>query len=90
MPSVAMQIDDVMIPSQPAPVTLHVASLFIDHDDGLEEALDLMVRNRVTTLPVLGRQGDVVGAVSYFDVLCRLRPTANSLGSEPEPPQTVG
>jgi CBS domain-containing protein len=68
-----MKIDDIMTPLSRRKLSKVEASLFVDHDDILEEALDLMVQNSVTTLPVLGPEGDLVGNVSYFDVLRALR-----------------
>jgi len=68
-----MQIDDILTPSPPSPVTKDAASLFVDHDDILEEAHDLMVDNGVNMLPVLGGAGTPVGSVSYHEVLRGLR-----------------
>ena len=67
-----MQIDDIMTPSSPKPAATLVGDLFIDHDDVVEEAFALMVENHVTLLPVLGPEGDVVGSVSYLEILHRL------------------
>ena len=67
-----MQIDDIMNPSSPKPAATLVGDLFIDHDDVVEEAFALMSENHVTSLPVLGPGGEVVGSVSYSEILRRL------------------
>jgi hypothetical protein len=72
-PARSIQIDDIMTFSPPTRVTERAASLFVDHDDVLEEALDIMVQNGVTKLPVLRSDGHVVGSVTYREVLRGLR-----------------
>ena len=41
----------------------------VSADDTIDHAIDLMVRHRISGLPVLDRQGRPVGIVSEFDLL---------------------
>ena len=45
------------------------APLSVEQDDDVREAMALMVDNKVGALPFVGPEGDVVGIVSYLDVL---------------------
>jgi acetoin utilization protein AcuB len=45
----------------------------IGADESIQRAVDVLVQNRLTALPVLGNRGDLVGILSYIDVLNGLR-----------------
>jgi acetoin utilization protein AcuB len=49
------------------------APISVEPDDDLGDAIDLMVENKVGAIPVVGPEGQVVGIVSYLDVLRSLR-----------------
>ena len=51
-------------------------------DQGVREAVDLMVRKRVRALPVVSDQGEVVGIVSEWDVMRALLPQIPRAGGE--------
>jgi CBS domain-containing protein/mannitol/fructose-specific phosphotransferase system IIA component (Ntr-type) len=51
-------------------------------DQGVREAVDLMVRKRVRALPVVSEQGEVVGIVSEWDVMRALLPQIPRAGGE--------
>ena len=53
------QAEDIM--------TTHVVA--VDVDDTIDHAIDLMVKHRISGLPVLDKQGRPVGVVSEFDLL---------------------
>ena len=62
-------------------------------DQGVREAVDLMVRKRVRALPVVSEQGEVVGIVSEWDIMRALLPQIPRAGGEEtekqEAPQTL-
>lgn len=62
-------------------------------DQGVREAVDLMVRKRVRALPVVSDQGEVVGIVSEWDIMRALLPQIPRAGGEEtetkEAPQTM-
>lgn len=62
-------------------------------DQGVREAVDLMVRKRVRALPVVSEQGEVVGIVSEWDIMRALLPQIPRAGGEEtetqEAPQTM-
>ena len=62
-------------------------------DQGVREAVDLMVRKRVRALPVVSDQGEVVGIVSEWDIMRALLPQIPRAGGEEagtqEPPPTL-
>lgn len=72
-------------PSLDAPVSTLMtgAPLTVEPDDDVADAIDLMVENKVGALPVIGREGEVLGIVSYLDILRSLRESA---GASPQPP----
>jgi acetoin utilization protein AcuB len=45
------------------------APISIERDDDVREAMELMVDNKIGAIPVVGPDGDVVGIVSYLDLL---------------------
>ena len=45
----------------------------VEYGDEVEDALDLMVENKVGAVPVVGPEGEVVGIVSYLDILRAMR-----------------
>jgi CBS domain-containing protein len=48
-------------------MTTHVVT--VDANDSVDHAISLMVRHRISGLPVLDQQGRAVGIVSEFDLL---------------------
>ena len=48
-------------------MTTHVVA--VDVDDTIDHAISLMVKHRISGLPVLDKQGRPVGVVSEFDLL---------------------
>jgi len=48
-------------------MTTHVVTVNVD--DTIDHAIDLMVRHRISGLPVLDREGRPVGIISEFDLL---------------------
>ena len=48
-------------------MTTHVVA--VDVDDSIDRAISLMVKHRISGLPVLGKDGRPVGIVSEFDLL---------------------
>ena len=48
-------------------MTTHVVA--VDVDDTVDHAISLMVKHRISGLPVLDREGRPVGVVSEFDLL---------------------
>jgi CBS domain-containing membrane protein len=45
----------------------------VDCADEVEDAIDLMLENKVGAVPVVGLEGEVVGIVSYLDILRDMR-----------------
>jgi acetoin utilization protein AcuB len=45
----------------------------VDYGVEVEDAIDLMVENKVGAIPVVGPEGEVVGIVSYLDILRAMR-----------------
>ena len=45
------------------------APISIDRDDDVRDAMELMVEHKIGAVPVVGPEGQVVGIVSYLDVL---------------------
>ncbi len=58
-------------PSLTAPIAsiMTGAPIWVEQADDVREAMELMVDNKVGALPVVGPEGDVIGIVSYLDVL---------------------
>jgi len=48
-------------------MTIHVVAVGVD--DTVDRAINLMVKHRISGLPVLDKQGRLVGVVSEFDLL---------------------
>lgn len=48
-------------------MTKHV--VFVDPDSPVEEAIDLMLRHRVSGLPVVSSCGQVLGVVTEYDII---------------------
>jgi len=57
------------------------APVSLEPDDNLAEAIDMMIENRVGALPVVGPEGEVIGIVSYLDILRNLREQAATAAS---------
>ena len=57
--------------------------LSVEPGDDVEDAIDVMVENKVGAVPVVDHEGRVVGIVSYLDVLRELR--AQTEGEEASP-----
>lgn len=55
-------------------------------DQGVRDAVDIMVRKRVRALPVVNDQREVVGIVSEWDVMRALLPQIPRAGGEEEAP----
>ena len=45
----------------------------VEPDDELDDAMDLMVENKLAAIPVVDPEGAVVGIVSYIDIIRALR-----------------
>jgi acetoin utilization protein AcuB len=45
------------------------APISAERDDDVRKVMELMVDNKLGAIPVVGPEGDVVGIVSYLDVL---------------------
>lgn len=61
-------------------MTTHVVAVNVD--DTIDHAISLMVKHRISGLPVLDKQGRPVGVVSEFDLLeliCEGQPEQNSV-----------
>ena len=58
-------------PSFDAPVATIMtgAPLAVEPGDAVEDAIDLIIENKVGAVPVVGPDGEVVGIVSYLDIL---------------------
>ena len=58
-------------PSLDAPIgsIMTGAPISIEREDDVREAMELMLDNKIGAVPVVGPDGDVVGIVSYLDVL---------------------
>ena len=55
---------------------------YVSPDQGVREAVDVMVRRRVRALPVVNEQGEVVGIVSEWDVMRALLPHMPRAGGD--------
>jgi acetoin utilization protein AcuB len=49
------------------------APIAVEPDDDVDDAIDLMLENKLGAVPVVGPDGEVAGIVSYLDVLRGLR-----------------
>lgn len=64
-----------LLGNQNASLTAPVSSIMtgapmsVEQDDDVREAMELMVESKVGALPVVSPDGNVVGIVSYLDVL---------------------
>jgi acetoin utilization protein AcuB len=69
-PAVARLLDD-RGPSLDAPIAsiMTGAPISIEQDDDVREAMELMLDHKVGAIPVVEPDGNVVGIVSYLDVL---------------------
>ena len=45
----------------------------VDCADEVEDAIDVMIENKLGAVPVVGLEGEVVGIVSYLDILRAMR-----------------
>lgn len=45
----------------------------VEPDDDIDDAIDLMVENKVGAIPVVDPEGAVVGIVSYLDIIRAMR-----------------
>lgn len=61
-------------PPLDAPVTTIMTAepLCVEQDDDVDEVIDLMVENKVGAIPVVTPEGQVIGIVSYLDLLRKL------------------
>lgn len=51
--------------------------LTIQEGASLEEALKLLINNRITGLPVVDKQGEMVGIVSEYDIMVQISEMPN-------------
>ena len=59
----------VMSLDAPVGTIMTGAPISVEPDDDIQDAVDLMLENKVGALPVVSPEGRVVGIVSYLDVL---------------------
>jgi CBS domain-containing membrane protein len=53
----------------PVSTIMTAAGIGVEANEDIEEAIDVMMESRMTTLPIIDRDGGVVGIVSYLDVM---------------------
>jgi acetoin utilization protein AcuB len=53
----------------PVSTIMTAAGIGVEANEDIEEAIDVMIESRMTTLPIIDRDGGVVGIVSYLDVM---------------------
>ncbi len=46
------------------------ASVSVGPEDGIEKAIELMIEHDIPEIPVVDRQGQLLGVVNYNDIIC--------------------
>ena len=57
----------------PVGAIMTAAPILVEPDDEIDDAIDLMVENKVGAIPVVDPDGAVVGIVSYLDIIRAMR-----------------
>lgn len=65
---------DAELLAQPVTTVMSGGTLSVMPGDAITRIIDLICEHRVGALPVVERSGEVVGIISYVDVLRALRP----------------